>query len=221
MKKIIASAFASLLIFSNAYSMDFSVGVSATSAVFHGKGTERNNNENGTATVVTTENGIFGDTFVSLFAEVAPNDIFALGIDYVPEAIETPENTNIQGAVGTTKTNKVSADFEDLTTVYAKVNVPLGGLYLKVGYSTVDVITTESLATSSTYGNVSTEGPMVGLGYQHDTQSSGISLRAEISAHQFDDVTANNGVAATGNRNVIDVEDMIGARGTISIVKTF
>jgi hypothetical protein len=44
---------------------------------------------------------------------------------------------------------------------------------------------------------------------------------------QFDDVSTNNGVAAAsgsqsnGGRNEVQVESMWGARGTISLVKSF
>ena len=115
---------------------------------------------------------------------------------------------------------KVKATFSDLTTIYAKINVPLGGTYLKIGMSQVDVESVETMNSGNSYGNDSTTGMTVGLGYNHDI-SNGISIRAEVTASEFDDVTANNGVASTGNRNVVKVSDMIGGRGTISIVKAF
>ena len=65
------------------------------------------------------------------------NDSLSIGIDYVPVTIDTPENTSNDGGVNT---NKVYVTFEDLTTIYAKLNVPLGGTYLKVGYSTVNIV---------------------------------------------------------------------------------
>ena len=40
-------------------------------------------------------------------------------------------------------------------------------------------------------------------------------------ASQFDDVQTDNGVASTGNRNVVQVESMWGAKGTVSLVKSF
>ena len=107
-----------------------------------------------------------------------------------------------------------------MITVYAKIDVPLGGTYLKVGYSQVDLqINEDSSRTYSQPGD--TQGITAGIGYEKDMSDNGVSLRLEVTATSFDDVTSNNGVAATGNRNVYDVSDMMGARGTLSLVKTF
>jgi hypothetical protein len=61
---------------------------------------------------------------------------------------------------------------------------------------------------------------MLGLGFEKEA-AEGVSIRAEVAATAFDDVSSNNGVAVTGNRNDYDVSDMMGARGTISLVKSF
>ena len=51
---------------------------------------------------------------------------------------------------------------------------------------------------------------------------SGFAIRAEVMAHDFDDVSANNGSAAgAADANVIDVTEMIGASASISLVKNF
>ncbi len=222
MKKLLTSVFASLFIFSNAYSLDMSnvsVGISASTAVFAATGTETKvkDQDSMTDTTKTSEYGAFQEDFASIFVELG-NDVVSIGLDYVPEAIETPTNINKQGTDGTETENKVSADFEDLMTLYAKINVPLGGLYVKVGYSQVDVITKESMASGRGYGDTNTDGPMVGIGYEV-SGDAGIAVRAEITGYEFDDVSANNG--ATTRKNTIEVSDMIGARGTISLVKSF
>ena len=224
MKKLLTSVFASLFIFSNAYSLDMSsvsVGISASSAVFAATGTETKveDQNSGAGTLdKTSEYGAFQSDFVSVFVELDASDVVSFGLDYVPEAIETPQNINIQGSENTETENKVQADFENLMTLYAKINVPLGGLYMKVGYSQVDVKTNESMASTRGYKDVSTDGPMAGIGYEI-SGDTGVSVRAEITGYQFDDVSADNG--ATTRKNTIEVSDMIGARGTISLVKSF
>ena len=90
---------------------------------------------------------------------------------------------------------------------------------MKVGYSQVDVTSIETM-NSGTYGNDSSTGYTVGLGYDHEV-ASGFSIRAEVTGSDFSDVNANNGISTSGNRNEIVVKDMIGARGTISLVKAF
>ena len=216
MKKIIITISA-IMFAANAALSDItaSVGISGSYAAFAATGTERNYDETGTTLVTTTkEYGAFSDSYGSVFAEVG-NEIFSVGIDHVPGKIETPQNVSNDGA----NQNRVSADFDKLTTYYAKLNIPqLGGTYIKVGYSTVDVIVNEAMNSGSTYADTDTNGMTYGIGYSKDIGMAGISLRAEIAYSTYDDVKASNNAT---NLNTIDVTDMIGGRGTISIVKSF
>lgn len=216
MKKIIITISAIMFVANTALSdITASVGLSGSYAAFAATGTEKNYDETGTTVVTTTkEYGAFTDTYGSIFAEVG-NEIFSIGIDHVPGKIETPQNVSNDGA----NQNRVSADFDKLTTYYAKVNIPqLGGTYIKVGYSKVDIIVNEAMNSGSTYADTDTSGMTYGIGYSKDIGMAGISLRAEIAYSTYDDVKASNN---NTNLNKIDVTDMIGGRGTISIVKSF
>ncbi|MGL3827193.1 outer membrane beta-barrel protein [Candidatus Pelagibacter communis] len=214
MKKIITICFSLLLLSTSAYSATFSIGASGNIAAYAASGTE---SEFDAGAIVSSnrETGAFTTEYGSVFGEIGINEIFSVGVDYVPMTFETPVNKSNEDQ---TNENRVHAEFEDLTTIYAKINIPLGGTYLKVGYSQVDVLTKEAMSSGSTYGNDTTQGPTLGLGYNHDV-SNGFSIRAEVSASSFDDVSANSGAGA--NRTQYDITDMIGARGTISLVKTF
>ena len=218
MKKLIIAMTSAFILFANsAMSIEMrpSIGISGNSGVYAATGIENNFNEAGTAIDETTkEYGAFNETFMSVFAEMSLNDSLSIGIDYVPSSIDTPENISNDGGVNT---NKVYVTFEDLTTIYAKLNVPLGGTYLKVGYSTVNVISNETMNSGSKYGNDRTDALVFGLGYAHEV-SNGLAVRAEITASEFSDVNTSNDAT---NKNTIKVEDMIGARGTISVVKSF
>lgn len=217
MKKILIFISASIIAASSAFAATYSVGVSGNMAAYAATGEEKNYSETGTLKTTTTEYGAFTDEYASLFLEVGFNDVISVGVDYVPMDIETPQNISNDGL----NQNKVQADFQDLTTVYAKINVPqLGGTYIKVGYSTVDIAVNETMNSGTTYADKDTDGYNVGIGYAHEV-SAGFSVRAELSYSEFDDVETNNGVATTGNHNKIKVSDMIGGRGTISLVKTF
>lgn len=217
MKKIMLFASVCIMAASSAFAATYSVGVSGNMAVYAATGEEKNYDETGSLKTTVKEYGAFADEYASLFLEVGLNDVISLGVDYVPSDIETPTNISNDGL----NQNTVQADFQDLTTVYAKINVPqLGGTYLKVGYSTVDISVNEVMNSGNKYADRDTDGYNVGIGYAHDV-SSGFSVRAELSYSNFDDVETNNGVDTTGNHNNIKVSDMIGARGTISLVKTF
>lgn len=215
MKKLIIAISTFVLFATNAMSIDLrpSIGVSGNMAAYAATGIERNFNEAGTAVdTTTTEYGAFKENYPSIFVEVGLNDAVSLGVDYVPTTIKTPENVS---NVNEGNSNTVRAEIEQYTTIYAKVNIPLGGLYAKVGYAMFDVTSIETNANS--YGDDSSNGYTLGLGYNHDV-TDGFAIRAEVTASSFDNVEANNGQT---NKTEVEVEDMIGARGTISLVKSF
>ncbi len=215
-KLIIAISSVLMLLATSANSLELrpSIGISGNMGVYAATGIEENFNEAGTNIDETTkEYGAFTTEYGSILLELGLTDVISIGVDYVPSTIETPRNTSNDGP----NPNSVEAHFEDLTTLYAKINVPLGGTYLKVGYSQVDVISKEIMNSGSTYGNDSTQGMTVGIGYNHEI-TGGVSIRAELTGSEFEDVKASNNAT---NKTNISVQDMIGARGTISIVKSF
>ena len=214
-KLIIAISSIWLLTVSSAMSISPSIGISGNMAVYAATGTEKNFNEGGTAVDTTTdEHGAFVAEYGSIFLEAALNDVISVGVDYVPMDFETPENVSQEDQ---TNSRTVSARFDDLTTVYAKLNVPLGGTYLKVGYSQADVTSNENGGSGNSYGNDTTSGLTVGLGYNHEV-ANGLAVRLEVTGTDFSDVQVNNGQT---NKTEITVKDIIGARGTLSIVKSF
>ena len=224
MKKLILIAVFAVFSASSAIAVTPSIGVSYNQAGYAGEGIEKNFDESGSLRTTTEEYGAFSESYGSVFVELGLNELVSIGVDYVPSGISSPTNTSREG---TTKAkldpgkSEVSADFEDLLTIYARINVPfLGGTYLKAGFSQVDVVINESMVSGNEYADVNTEGYMAGIGYNHEL-TNGVSLRAEATVNQFDDVQSNNGVATSGNRNEVFVESMWGARGTISLVKSF
>ena len=224
MKKLILIAVFAVFSASSAIAVTPSIGVSYNQAGYAGEGIEKNFDESGSLRTTTEEYGAFSESYGSVFVELGLNELVSIGVDYVPSGISSPTNTSREG---TTKgkldpgKSEVSADFEDLLTIYARINVPfLGGTYLKAGFSQVDVVINESMVSGNEYADVNTEGYMAGIGYNHEL-TNGVSLRAEATVNQFDDVQSNNGVATSGNRNEVFVESMWGARGTISLVKSF
>ena len=218
MKKLIIVAVFAIFSASSALSAGLSditpsVGISFNNAAFAGEGIERNNDESGATKTTTEEYGAFAETYGSIFLEVGFGDVIGLGVEYVPSAISSPTNISRESEDGNATrgagNSQVGVDFEDLTTIYAKINVPLGGTYLKFGFSQVDVIINEVMESGNTYKDVNTEGYTAGIGYAHEI-ANGFSIRGEVMASQFDDVQTDNGVASTGNRNAIIVESMWG-----------
>ena len=218
MKKIIiAISSIWLLAVTSAVSMELrpSIGLSGNMGVYAATGIENNFNEGGTAIAETTkEYGAFATEYGSIFVEMGLNDMISIGVDYVPMDFETPQNVSQENE---SNEKKALARFDDLTTVYAKLNLPLGGSYLKVGYSQVDVTPKTNGGSGNTYTSDSTDGLTVGLGYNHEI-AGGVAVRLEVTGTDFGDVNSNN---QQTNKNEIIVKDIIGARGTLSIVKSF
>ena len=220
MKKIIATIVA--LVFStSAYAVtisDVSVGASINHGLYGGNGKEENFDHVGTLGKTTKKDGAaFVDTYATVFLELALNENVSLGVSYAPDAIETPQNINsAEGGDPNTTDIKVSADFEELTTVYLLGKSDIG-VFAKVGYSQMDInISSEN---AGTYKDTDTDGLEFAVGYERDL--GGVGLRAELAYHTFDDVKADNGKSSNVDANKITVSNMEGATARISIVKTF
>ena len=211
---VLASLFA--LLFSSVQAeMGVNVGVSGNMGLFGAGATETEDGEKS-----RQKDAMLAVGWMSVFAEKTLGSRLAFGVQYVPTGIEsetkdTPTTDMTAGAnTENAVTQKIKVDFEDLTTVYVRLNLT-DTLYVKAGATSVDIITNETLGTGSTYGNTSTDGQTIGVGY-HNDMDNGMFLRAEANYMNLD------GVKMTGsNSHIIDVSDMHGATGSISIGKSF
>tara|TARA_B110000444_G_scaffold176703_1_gene165328 strand:- start:457 stop:1110 length:654 start_codon:yes stop_codon:yes gene_type:complete len=192
------------------------LGVSGNLSVFHATGVEteavdEKNTEDAT--------GVAG--YTSFFIEKTLGDRFTIGYDFVPDALdsETAETVRLDKTttdVQTQKTNTIKVAFEDLSTLYVALNVT-ENFYVKAGMTSVDVITKESLATGSDYGNTSLDGTVYGVGY-NNTFDNGMFFRVEGSIMEFDSAKLTS---TTNSDNVIELKDLEGASGKVSIGKSF
>ena len=207
---------------SNAVDITFSVGAGAMEGGYYGYGTETNGRNGATMTngssdgQITSEGGAFTDSTGVVFGELNIGDNMAFGVEVALDDLETPTNTNAQLDGDTVQTNTAQASFSDLTTVYLQARM-LGGLYTKIMYHNVNVITNESLGTGGAYPDVDTDGYMIGVGAQY-TADNGIFARAEFSVSDYDDVTAKNSNEADKE---VSVTNMYGAAASIKIGKSF
>jgi len=202
------------------------VGISVMGGVFEADGAKEkftgNHSSNTTTTDVTKTTSSEGDVaegdFIlgSVFIEKTIGDRFALGFDYVPMTAESESTENIQSDGGSNKTNPVQVDFENLMTLYGTVSLT-ENVYVKAGYSEVDVVTNESLGTGGAYGDTSLEGYVLGIGYNANLDS-GTFLRLEANYMDFDGATLTNTADSTKSVSA-DGFDGYGAR--ISVGKSF
>ena len=229
MKKITIAVLATLFSYSIASAeLGVSIGVSGQVGVFSASGTESEKLEKQSEDA----HGVAG--YTSFFIEKklsflpGPLSRLSIGFDHVADTLSSEEvstvRTDITGAadtsgyipgVGATITNKAKIDFEDLNTTYFAFNVT-DNLYVKTGWVTVDVITKETLGTGSTYGNTSVDGSMLGIGWSLN-KDNGLFMRFEANHVEFD----NAKVTASNTDNFVEMKNLEGAMGKISVGKTF
>ena len=227
MRKILTIVSVLSLITFNANALDasnFSItaGIAANTAVYGASAKETNRAEDNTIKTVKKESGAFAESHSSYLIELNVGDFVSLGYEHTPDAITTPEadRTNNQNGSSTVK-----VDFNDLNIAYLKLNIP-GGVYAKFGVLETDLDVKETMASGSTYQNVSTEGTIMGLGYAKALGDSAFSVRVEGSYLDLDDVSTNNGVSATGGtvanggRNQVDASNLEGLNGKIALTFT-
>ena len=157
----------------------------------------------------------------SIFVEAVLGDRLSVGLDYVPQDIEseTTENiTNVEGTVLTGQdaaaTNTVQVDFTDLYTVYAKLNFN-ENVYVKLGHVQVDVITNESLGTGGNYGNGDLSGTTIALGYQHNFSGNAFA-RVEGFQTEMDGITLTNTTDSTKSVSA-DGVDLMGMTLSVGV----
>ena len=181
MKKILTLVFSSLL-FTSVASADagINIGISQSFGVFTGSATETELDDK------DSEDAAAAVSWTSVFLEKTLGERLSIGVNYVPSALES-ETTETQRRDKTTtdaqtvRTQKISVDFEDLTTFYVALNMT-ENMYVKAGMMSVDVVTNETLGTGSEYADTSLDGTMLGMGYNKPFGNSAFLGTCRVSS---------------------------------------
>jgi len=235
MRKIILSIAMMLLFGFNAYaSPGVNIGISLQAGVFEvdgAKETFSGSHSSGAGSTVTKNASAEGEnaealySIGSIFVEKTLGDRFAIGLDYVPHSMDTETSENVTNTAGSAvntilvdaaATNTVQVDFNDLTTLYAMINLN-ENVYVKAGVMTVDVATNEVLGTGGAYGNTDLEGVMIAVGYDRDLDN-GAFLRLEASHMDLDGATLTN---TNDSAKSVSVDGISGYGAKISIGRSF
>tara|TARA_B100001057_G_C22805464_1_gene933250 strand:- start:477 stop:1175 length:699 start_codon:yes stop_codon:yes gene_type:complete len=213
MKKIFIAILFSLFTFSQASAeLGVNVGIAGNLGLFAASAKEEAGE-----THKGSEHGAAG--WASVFVEKSFGDKFAIGVDYVPDALEsetteTSKQDKDGSATPTSRTNSVQVDFEDLTTLYVNINLT-DSMYVRAGLVKVDVITNESLGTGATYGNTDLDGQTLGFGTNME-MDNGVFVRAEANYMTFD----SSGGLISGD-NTITLTNLDGVTASLKIGKSF
>ena len=200
---------------------EFRLGVSGGFAHIEASGSETLKDSAAATTITEQANAIIP----SLFAELATDGGFGLGVDYVAGSADLAGSTRSRTLDGNDSqdsgTNSANAEVDGLTTVYL-IKTFDNGFFLKAGVTEADVNTKETLSSGSEYGNKSVDGSHFGIGMQRNNDN-GLFFRFALEHTDFDTLKlegSQEGVASSGSFNEISASvDITSAK--FSIGKAF
>ena len=219
MKKLLTAIFGFSLICFSADAVEKKIGFTAALSDFETAGTETMKTNSDKTSTEVSERVIVP----SLFFEISGDAGLGIGIDFVPVDAEFGNGSKTKVDIDTDDTadnggtNEASAEVSGHQTVYIKI--PVKTAFLKIGYVSADIETTENLATGTTYGNKSVNGTMVSLGFDRDLEN-GTFIRAEVAYTDYDDITLTGSADTDGVSNKVDA-DVDATALRISVGKAF
>ena len=146
-------------------------------------------------------------------------DGFVIGLEKIPGKAELGSTlkTRTDWVTGNTTVadnveQNISAKIEDHIGLYIE-SPSLGGIFLRVGISQVDLVTDETLGTGSSYGNETLDGTSIGLGFR-GTSEAGLHVKFIAEYTEYDEVTLTSTGSDVASTIVGDIETA-GARLSI------
>ena len=172
---VLAATFAVFGLFS-ANAIEFSAGISLKGVELNGDGSESTSTQTRSETVQAAVGEIFAE---------ARYNMISVGVGVIPYSIESETTSNVRGTNLTDQgTTKVQVDLENNYSAYVLLHLGDSGVYLK-GMGTIsDVITNESMATGSKYGNDELQGTHLGIGYEHELDTVSVRVEAMVSDYE-------------------------------------
>ena len=224
MKKLLTAILVTLGSFS-IVSADIGVNVGGTIVIgeYSAIGSEKEDSETSAKKTEKTI-GAMGSFFIEKELSFLPGPLkrLTIGYDSVMNDISTgtkdERRTDQKGGSAADEggDQKVSADLKDISTFYATLRIT-DWLYLKGGEISLDVITTESLHTGSSYPNTALDGTILGFGVAHESDN-GLFFRAEYLETEMDGVTLTS---TTNSANTVTLDGIDGESLALSIGKAF
>jgi len=162
---------------------------------------------------VDKQSGVFADVQSYVFAEIGV-DRFNVGVSYSISDLSTATATNDKNG----SVNSVQVDFGDMLTAYVSIDL-IGGLYAKAGIVDGDIMTNESVTTSSQSGGTvpdqDLEGTVGGIGWKH-TLDTGLQLRSEILYGSYDNFSVTD---TSGDKYAVN--GMESLQANVAVAYTF
>ena len=209
-KTIFLAATLTVFALFSANALEFKLGASLKGVELNGDGSESTSTQTRSETVQAAVGEIF--------AEVR-HSMITIGVGVIPYSIESETTSNVRGTNLTDQgTTKVQVDLEDNYSAYVLLHLGDSGLYVKGAGTISDIITNESMATGSNYGNDELQGTHMGIGYEHNLDNLTVRLEAMVSDYEAIDLTSSGN---DGTPNRIEIQGMDGTSVALSLVKSF
>ena len=217
LKNILIGLVATISLTSVAYAGSFGLGVTGSYTKIEADGSETEGAGDAEITKTNVDNNA---TIISGFLEYSLDDAtwangtgngLTFGIEYTPGAADVSEKvfsrtdatSNALEAVQDDGTRTANAEVEKYVNAYLEIPV-YSALYVKAGYSQIDVITNETstITTSGKYGNKTLNGTNLGIGFKGVTTNN-IIWKLAYEATNFDTL---NLTSTTGNKLKADLD---------------
>ena len=213
---LIATSVAIMSFAQTANSVGFKVGVTGQSSAYYAN-VEEKLKDSGR---LSKKEAAAAFSYMSVFSEVSFDEALGLtiGVEYSPESIKLNKASRVihtsahervlpANAAEETGTQEIEAAFNDLMSIYVAIPVMGSGLHVKAGYMTAKLITKETLATGSTYGNKTVEGGTLGMFYDGEIGGN-LFYRVEGAYNAFENITLKGSEVGgtTGSFNEITAE---------------
>ena len=203
LKIALISVISSVLMILPSTAKEIRVGIAAGFTNVKAEGTHTLKDTSKLSNTEASENTIIP----SIFAEIAADNGFGLGIEHVPGSadINSSSRSKNNDKLGTNDsgTNKASAEIDGLLSVYLIKSFD-SGFFVKAGQSSTTVNTKEVLDTGSKYKNADIDGTLLGLGF-HKASDTGLFFRVSGEYTDYDDIklTSQTADAVSGTTNKI------------------
>lgn len=195
--------------FSAANAGQFGIGVSGSIASIDASGTE--SDKDGTTDSSLRKASAGNNAMVgSIFAEYSFDNGFTIGVDHIPGEADVSNSTITRtddSAESAQDGNRsANASIDNHITYYAELPIH-AGLYIKAGMLEMDVTAdeTDTVTTAGSYGTVSIDGEMWGVGYKNSFGNNGF-YKVEATKRTYDSITLNSTTSDKGNKITADVD---------------
>jgi hypothetical protein len=209
LKITLVAVISSVLMVLPSVAKEIRLGVAAAMTAVSASGSETLK----TSGQVSTTEASSVETIPSIFAEIAMDNGFGLGVEVVPGSAEinskARSRNNDELGTNDSGTNSASAEIDGLTSVYVLKSFD-SGFFVKAGMTSTTVNTKEKLTTGSIYNNEDVDGNLFGLGFHHKTDG-GAFFRVSGEYTDYDTInltstTAADATTTTKNKIKADID---------------